>query len=90
MLIVFLTQIIGLLCLSLSMDKHFKSIFKRALTSRLSLYFKISGWLTIIISLLSVSLMSFTFSIAILYWLAFLSVNILFVVIIYSSSSSKK
>jgi putative flippase GtrA len=83
MLVSICAQIFGLLCLSLALDKHYKSVFKKILPHKLRGCLKFAGWLLIGLSLLLVVLFALTPSIAIVYWLAILSGNILLLVLVY-------
>jgi hypothetical protein len=85
-----LAQTIGLICLSLAMNKHFKLVFKVNLPSLVSLGLKLSGWLLMGVSILLVVLFSKHISIALIYWLAVLSMNILLIALIYCLFSVKK
>lgn len=80
MLIAFILQAIGLMSLSLSMDKHFKAIFNQPLNATIALTFKTIGWLLMMISLLLVVQMGVIF---LLYWMALLSFGIIFIAISY-------
>lgn len=77
------TQVFGLICLSLALDKHFKSVFKIALNHKLSIWLKTTGWILIGLSILLVGLLTLIPSIAIVYWLAILSGNILLLSLVY-------
>jgi hypothetical protein len=59
-----LAQTIGLICLSLVMNKYFKLIFKVNLPLLVSLELKLSGWLLMRLSILLVVLLSKHISIA--------------------------
>lgn len=83
MLVSICAQAFGLICLSLTLDKHFKSVFKTALSPKLSVCLKTSGWLLIGLSLFFVGLFALTPSIAIVYWLAILSGNIILLALVY-------
>lgn len=90
MLVSIIAQAIGLLCLSLTMDKHFKSAFKIALPPKLKAWLKFSGWTSVGVSVLLFVLFAHTPAIAIIYWLAMLSGNILVLALSYSQLASGK
>jgi hypothetical protein len=83
MLVSICAQVFGLIFLSLSLDKHFKSVFKTALPNKLSVWLKSTGWLLIGLSLFFVGLFAITPSIAVVYWLAILSGNIILLALVY-------
>ena len=84
MIVSYFTQILGLACLSFVMNKHFKPVFKKELSPRGSLLFKISGWILMTTSLFLTVYITQTLAISIIYWLAFLSGNILLLTITLS------
>jgi hypothetical protein len=84
MIVSYFTQILGLACLSFVMNKHFKAVFKKGLSPRGSLLFKISGWILMTTSLFLTVYITQTLAISIIYWLAFLSGNILLLTITLS------
>jgi hypothetical protein len=83
MLVSICAQVFGLIFLSLSLDKHFKSVFKTALPHKLSVWLKSTGWLLIGLSLFFVGLFALTPSIEVVYWLAILSGNIILLALVY-------
>lgn len=90
MLVSILTQALGLVCLSLSMDKHFKSAFARPSPPWLSIGLKWLGWVSIGLSILLVTFFTQTPTIAIVYWIAVLAINILLLGLVYCRLSLRK
>ncbi|AZQ84777.1 DUF3325 family protein [Colwellia sp. Arc7-635] len=90
MLVSIIAQAMGLICLSLAMNKHFKLVFNSNPTSIVSLVLTLSGWLLISLSILLVVLLSSHISIAVIYWLAILSINILLLTLIHCRFSLRK
>ena len=74
-------QFIALINLSLSMHKHFKTIINKQPKSLTIFYLKIVGWLSIICSVLLVFTLPIMY---LIYWLGFLSLEILIIAIFYA------
>ena len=83
MLVSITLQTFGLLCLSLAMDKHFKSAFQMPLTKQLKFLLKFVGWFVTGLSVCCLFLFVQPVSIAIVQWMGFLSANILLVSLIH-------
>ena len=63
---------IAIACLSLSMNKHFKAVFNKALSQKNSKILKISGWSLLVMSFLLVEPASVNY----VNWFVFLSIFI--------------
>ena len=80
-------QLPALFCLLLSMDKHFKVVFKTSLSQKMRYGLKISGWGAMLLSILTMMQLS---GVEIVYWLAYLSFNIVLVISLYTWFFAKK
>jgi len=83
MLSILLSQLIATLCLSLSMDKHYKLAFNQPKSLRLTRLFTGIGWLMLLLSLIATMGTSYIGAIALVYWLGMLSINIVGVAFLY-------
>ena len=81
MLISIVLQMFALPCLLLSMDKHFKAVFNTTLTKKARYTFKTLGWSGMIMSTLLMLQLS---GVEIVYWLAYLSFNIVLLIGLYT------
>jgi hypothetical protein len=81
MLISIVLQMFALPCLLIIMDKHFKVVFNTTLTKKTRYTFKTIGWSGMLISTLLMLQLS---GVEIVYWLAYLSFNIVLVIGIYT------
>jgi len=88
MLTSYLIQLLAISLLSLSMLKHFRAAFSTSLSHNAAKVLKLIGWLLLILSFNNViaaqhpGLMS-------VYWLCFLSLNIIAVALIHSKMAHK-
>lgn len=80
-----LFQLLGIIGLSLSLDKHFTCILNRPLSPAIKGSLLVSGVVSLIISIMIAILYSTTPSIAMVHWFAILSILILLVSIIYAT-----
>ena len=78
-----LFQFFGLTLLSLSMKKHFQAVFMRRFHSRLSNFLYVSGWLSLILSLIYLLLTHHLPQIAIVWWIGFLTLGIFGLAVFY-------
>lgn len=85
-----LLQLAALVCLCLSMDKHFRTIYRVFPTSNKRRTLKRCGWLLMTSSLFALVNLSDLPQIAIIWWLAFLSLNILLTAVIFSLLSERQ
>ena len=75
-------QMLGVMCLSVAMDKHYKALFKQSLKPLRKRALRLSGCLAITLSIFLFIAQNHVISIAIVNWLAFLSFNILLLAVL--------
>jgi len=83
MLVSLICQMFGLICLSLAMDKHFKSAFNTPLTYQAKIFLKCLGWIAIVLSGYFLVMFAQPLTIAIVKWLGGFSANVVLVALIY-------
>ncbi|QHJ12849.1 hypothetical protein FX988_03107 [Paraglaciecola mesophila] len=83
MITVVALQFIGIFCLSLAMDKHAKVILGKHINQGVKVATRISGWGSIIISLVWLFISTENIPISMVDWLAYLSLNILITALLH-------
>ena len=89
MILSYLLQLVALWLLSMAMTKHFRHSFKRSLSARQEQCFSIGGWLTLVISFISLLSGEFPALMGV-YWVSFLALNILLIALFNSWKSRKR
>jgi len=77
-------QFLGLLCLSLAMNKHAKTFFSSGLNKLQSKVLRLIGWSLILISLNYLLMTNQQVGITMVWWLGYLSLGIVSLAIIHS------
>lgn len=77
-------QSIAVFMLSLTINKHFKSMFGRALTDNMRRGLMVCGWVFLFFSLSYLFLRSTYIGISLVWWLSYLSLMIFVVGVIHS------
>jgi hypothetical protein len=80
---------IGILCLSLSMDKHYKPLFKRLLQTKTRNTLKMLGWYFVGGSMAILLAFHPNISLSLVDWLAYVSVDILFISLFHCTILAK-
>jgi len=79
-------QFIALTCLFLGMYKHYNEVFNKPPKAKVSLTFKLFGWLLMLLSLVLVLKLG---AISFIYWLVFLSLEILTIAVFNTLLNTK-